>query len=59
MMPHDFRELFSRIFLRLVGTAKTMYVLSGVRIAHEDAEFDERNGMVLTIRQLPFCLQFQ
>ena len=41
MMPHDFLELFSRVFLRFVGTVETVYVLSGVRNAHEDAEFYE------------------
>jgi len=40
MMPHDFLELFSRIFLRFVGTAENTYVLSGVRTALEGAEFD-------------------
>jgi hypothetical protein len=59
MMPYDFLELFSRIFLRLLGTAETVYILSGMRNAHEDAQFDERNGMALTIRQLRICLQFQ
>lgn len=59
MVTHDFLELFSRIFLVFVGTAETLYVLSGLRNAHEDSEFDERNGMALTIRQLHVCLQFQ
>jgi len=59
MMPHDFLELFSRIFLRILGTAETVYFLSGVRNVHEDAQFDEHNGMALTIRQLRIYLQFQ
>jgi hypothetical protein len=43
MMPHDFLELFSRIFPRFVGTAETVHVFVGVRNARENAEFDERN----------------